>query len=44
MPSVSSSRSDGHAELAVMSAATFQHVLEALDTLDFIRCIREGLE
>lgn len=35
---------NGEAELAVMSAATFQHVLEALDTLDSIRCIREGLE
>lgn len=35
---------NGEAELAVMSAATFQRVLEAIDTLDAIRCIREGLE
>lgn len=35
---------NGEAELAVMSAATFQHVLEAMDMLDSIRCIREGLE
>lgn len=35
---------NGEAELAVMSASTFQHVLEALDTLDSLRCIREGLE
>jgi PHD/YefM family antitoxin component YafN of YafNO toxin-antitoxin module len=35
---------NGEAELAVMSAATFQRVLEAVDTLDSIRCIREGLE
>lgn len=35
---------NGEAELAVMSAATFQRVLEAVDTLDSIRCIREGLD
>lgn len=35
---------NGEAELAVMSAATFQRVLEAIDTLDSIRCIRQGLE
>jgi PHD/YefM family antitoxin component YafN of YafNO toxin-antitoxin module len=35
---------NGEAELAVMSAATFQRVLEALDLLDSLRCVREGLE
>jgi PHD/YefM family antitoxin component YafN of YafNO toxin-antitoxin module len=35
---------NGEAELAVMSAETFQRVLEAMETLDAIRCIREGLE
>jgi PHD/YefM family antitoxin component YafN of YafNO toxin-antitoxin module len=35
---------NGEAEIAVMSAKTFQRVLEAMDTLDSLRCIREGLE
>jgi PHD/YefM family antitoxin component YafN of YafNO toxin-antitoxin module len=35
---------NGEAELAVMSAATFQRVLEAFDLLDSLHCIREGLE
>lgn len=35
---------NGEAELAVMSAAAFQRVLDALDLLDSLRCIREGLE
>ena len=35
---------NGEAELAVMSATTFQRVLEALDVLDSLRCIRQGLE
>ncbi|MBL8803864.1 MAG: type II toxin-antitoxin system Phd/YefM family antitoxin [Planctomycetes bacterium] len=35
---------NGKAEIAVMSAATFQHVLEALRTLDAIRGIEAGLE
>jgi PHD/YefM family antitoxin component YafN of YafNO toxin-antitoxin module len=35
---------NGRAEVAVMSAATFQRVLEALDTLDTIRGIKAGLE
>lgn len=35
---------NGEAELAVMSATTFQRVLDALDTLDSIRCIRKGIE
>ncbi|MFN7589301.1 MAG: type II toxin-antitoxin system Phd/YefM family antitoxin [Planctomycetota bacterium] len=35
---------NGEAELAVMSAATFQQVLEAIDELDMIRCVREGLQ
>ena len=35
---------NGEAELAVMSAATFQRVLEAVDMLDSLRNIREGLE
>lgn len=35
---------NGEAELAVMSAATFQRVLEAFDMLDSLRCIRQGLE
>lgn len=35
---------NGEAALAVMSAETFQQVLDALDVLDTLRCIREGLE
>jgi prevent-host-death family protein len=35
---------NGKAEVAVMSAATFQQVLEALHTLDAIRGIEAGLE
>lgn len=35
---------NGRAEVAVMSAATFQRVLEALDALDAIRGIKAGLE
>ena len=35
---------NGEAELAVMSASTFQRVLDAFDLLDSLRCIREGLE
>jgi PHD/YefM family antitoxin component YafN of YafNO toxin-antitoxin module len=35
---------NGSSELAVMSATTFQKVLEALDTLDAIKGIQEGLE
>jgi len=35
---------NGRAELAVMSAATFQRVLDALDTLDAIRGIKAGLD
>ncbi len=35
---------NGRAEVAVMSAATFQHVLEALDTLDTIQGIKAGLD
>lgn len=35
---------NGEAEVAVMSASTFQRVLEAMDLLDSIRCIREGLD
>ncbi|HEX6811292.1 MAG TPA: type II toxin-antitoxin system Phd/YefM family antitoxin [Planctomycetota bacterium] len=35
---------NGEAELAVMSAATFQRVLEAVDMLDSLRCIRQGLD
>jgi len=35
---------NGAAELAVMSAATFQRVLDALELLDSIRCIQQGLE
>ncbi len=34
---------NGHAELAVMSASTFQRVLEALSVLDSIQGIREGM-
>lgn len=34
---------NGRAEVAVMSAATFQNVLEALDTLDAVRGISDGL-
>ena len=35
---------NGRAELAVMSAATFQRVLDSLDELDAIRGIRAGLD
>ena len=35
---------NGRAEVAVMSAATFQRVMEALELLDGVRGIREGLE
>lgn len=35
---------NGRAEVAVMSAATFQRVLDALDALDAIRGIKAGLE
>jgi len=35
---------NGKAELAVMSAATFQHVLDELDRLDAMRGIERGLE
>lgn len=35
---------NGQAAVAVMSATTFQKVLEALDTLDSLRSIREGLD
>jgi PHD/YefM family antitoxin component YafN of YafNO toxin-antitoxin module len=35
---------NGRAEIAVMGAATFQKVLEAMDTLDALRGIREGLD
>ncbi len=35
---------NGRAEVAVMSAETFQSVLEALDQLDTLRGIRRGLE
>jgi PHD/YefM family antitoxin component YafN of YafNO toxin-antitoxin module len=35
---------NGRAEVAVMSAATFQRVLDALDTLDAIRGIKAGLD
>jgi PHD/YefM family antitoxin component YafN of YafNO toxin-antitoxin module len=34
---------NGRAEVAVMGAATFQRVLEALDTLDSLRALKEGL-
>jgi len=34
---------NGHAELAVMSAATFQTVLEAMDMLDSVKGIRAGI-
>ncbi len=34
---------NGHAEIAVMSASTFQRVLEALATLDAVQGIREGI-
>jgi len=34
---------NGHAELAVMSAATFQRILEALDRLDSIQGVRDGM-
>lgn len=34
---------NGHAEMAVMSAATFQTVLDALDMLDAASGIREGM-
>lgn len=35
---------NGEAELAVMSAATFQRVLDALELLDSLSCIQQGLE
>lgn len=35
---------NGEAEVAVMSAATFQRVLDAMATLDELRCIQKGLE
>jgi PHD/YefM family antitoxin component YafN of YafNO toxin-antitoxin module len=35
---------NGKAEVAVMSAATFQRVLDAMDELNTIRGIRAGLE
>lgn len=35
---------NGSAELAVMSAATFQRVLEKLDLLDSLRAVRRGIE
>lgn len=34
---------NGQAELAVMSASTFQRILEALDMLDAVRGIRDGM-
>ena len=34
---------NGKAELAVMSAATFQRILDELDRLDTLRGIQEGL-
>ncbi len=34
---------NGHAELAVMSVSTFQRVLEALDMLDAVQGIRDGM-
>jgi PHD/YefM family antitoxin component YafN of YafNO toxin-antitoxin module len=35
---------NGRAEVAVMGAATFQRVLDALDSLDAIRGIKAGLD
>jgi hypothetical protein len=35
---------NGRAEIAVMSATTFQHVLEALDALDALRGIQAGVQ
>lgn len=35
---------NGRAELAVMSAATFQRVLEAMDSLGALRGIRAGMD
>jgi PHD/YefM family antitoxin component YafN of YafNO toxin-antitoxin module len=35
---------NGETELAVMSAATFQRVLDAFDLLDSLDCVREGIE
>ena len=35
---------NGRAEVAVMSAATFQRVLEAFETLDAMRGIKAGLD
>jgi len=35
---------NGSAELAVMSAGTFQKVLERLDLLDSLSAVREGIE
>ena len=35
---------NGRAEVAVMSASTFQRVLDALDTLDALHGIKAGLE
>ncbi|MEQ1894551.1 MAG: type II toxin-antitoxin system Phd/YefM family antitoxin [Planctomycetota bacterium] len=34
---------NGKAELAVMSAATFQHLLDELDQLETLRGIKQGL-
>lgn len=35
---------NGEAELAVMSAATFQQALAAIDELDMVRGVSEGLQ
>jgi prevent-host-death family protein len=35
---------NGNAAMAVVSAATLQYILEALDTLDTLHCIRAGIE
>jgi PHD/YefM family antitoxin component YafN of YafNO toxin-antitoxin module len=34
---------NGKAEVAIMSAATFQNVLERLEELDALKAVREGL-
>lgn len=34
---------NGRAELAVMSAATFQKMLEAVEMLDTVQAVREGI-